>query len=116
MEFPAWGQLGAELEVIVDLAIIGDDGRARRHHRLLRRIAQIDDRQATMREPDRTRRRNPGAVSVWAAVGDEAIEHRERGGQSRDRLTVDRSHACDAAHFILTPPLRSVGGCASAGV
>ncbi len=52
MEFPAGGQLGAELEIIVDLAIIGDGGRTRRYHWLLRGIAQIDDRQAPVGEPD----------------------------------------------------------------
>ena len=56
MEFPIGGQLGAELEIIVDLAIIRDGSRAGRHHRLLRRITQIDDRQATVGEPDRSSR------------------------------------------------------------
>ena len=56
MEFPIGGQLGAKLEIIVDLAIIRDGSRAGRHHRLLRRITQIDDRQATVGEPDRSSR------------------------------------------------------------
>src|SRR5580704_10012130 len=103
MEFPAGGQLGAELEIIVDLAIIGDGSRARRHHRLLRGIAQVDDRQATMREPDRTRRRDPGAISVWAAVGEEAVEHRKPRSQSRNWHSVDRNHTRDAAHSVSFP-------------
>ena len=46
------GQLVAQLEVIVDFAVVGDRRRARRQHRLLRGLAQIDDRQAAVGEPD----------------------------------------------------------------
>ena len=51
---PARLELGAELPEVVDLPVADDlDARVVGRHRLARRVAQIDDGQAPVREPDR---------------------------------------------------------------
>src|SRR5207247_11441060 len=60
-------QFAAELLVVVDLAVEGDDaGAVKGEHRLRRRVAQIDDREAVMRQPDPAARRQPQSFAIRA--------------------------------------------------
>jgi hypothetical protein len=66
---PAGCQLGAQLPVVEDLPIEGeDDAPVRVPHGLTPGIAQVDDGQAAMGQPDAARGISPDVVGVWTPV------------------------------------------------
>ena len=88
-------QLLAELAVVVELAVVGDDvvtGGV--HHRLVALRAGIDDRQAAVGEPHRSVGELPFAVG--APVGDHVAHAPQQREGNRCAGTVQRTG--DAAH------------------
>jgi hypothetical protein len=69
-------QLGAQLDMVADLAVVRDDvapvGRA---HWLMTGWRQVDDRQPTMSESDAGLGVNPDPLAIRAAMS-EAVGHR----------------------------------------
>ena len=68
-------QLAHQFEIIVDLAVVGDDRPVRRRHRLVARRRQVDDRKAAMGEAAHVVRRPPGAVTVRPAMRNQLAHH-----------------------------------------
>ena len=89
-------QLGLQLAVVVDLAVVGDGERAvGGAHRLRAAGAEVDDRQSAMAEAHRAVAVH--AVAVRAAMGDEVAHRLHRPG--RHRGARGEVHAPgDAAH------------------
>ena len=87
---PMRRQALAQLKVIVDLAVVGDHGRSGRRHRLVRRRAQIDDREPAMAEAQmRAVMRRPGATPVRTAMRNQPAQYRERRIDVADWRPVD---------------------------
>ena len=92
-------ELGAQLGVVVDLAVEDEPERAVLvRHRLHRRRREVDDREPAIPEPDASVRGEPGRGAVGPAV-DHRLAH------AGDELAVDRGcgrveaeDAGDAAH------------------
>jgi hypothetical protein len=91
------GQLGAQLAVVVDLAVEDDRVAARRRgHRLVAERRQVDDREAA--EAERDAAVGPGAGVIGAARA-QRRRHRPRGGLGvGDVSSVEVEEAGDAAH------------------
>ncbi len=85
----------AQLAVVVDLAVVGQPDRVVLvGHRLMACLAQVDDRQAPVSEPDRP-------VEVKALVVGPAVSDAARGPAQRlaiDRRAVITNCSCDSAH------------------
>ncbi len=97
-EIPAMPEQLAQFDVVVDLAIIGDRRWPRCEHRLLRGIAQVDDREAAMDKSGNTRRAGPSAAAIRPAMRDQPVQCREPRIEPRDRPAVERNDTCYAAH------------------
>ena len=97
-EPPAGRELGPQLPVIVDFAVIGDRGRPRRGHRLARRLAQIDDRQAAVGEPGLPRLCEPDAVPVGAAMGEQPAQEVELAVEPRQALPGEVDYSGNSTH------------------
>jgi hypothetical protein len=86
-------ELGAKLEIVVDLAVEGDRQRAARVvHRLMPARREIDDGQTTMPERDRAVGSGP-----CAAVIGTAMRHRVRH-RAHDVAVESSDASGDAAH------------------
>src|SRR5262249_35846481 len=86
----------AELDEVVDFAI-GGEHELTGGHRLVA-VREIDDRQPSLRNPERSGEMQPEVVG--AAVGQHAGHPAERGGI---RGAVSYQDASDAAHGISRP-------------
>src|SRR5688572_32002859 len=95
-------QLGYELLVVVDLAVVDDDDRAVLVVEGLLTGREIDDREPAVTERDT--RLEMQAVAIGPAMGDRVV-HLQR--QAAVRLTLESGvdNACNSAHlFALRPP------------
>src|SRR5262249_30407159 len=92
-------QLAPQRAVVIDLAVERDgETPVRRGHRLGAGIREIDDREAAVREPDPSIRRQPRARAVWTAL-DHCFANPQQllaiyGGR---RVSV-REDSCYSAH------------------
>ena len=106
-------ELGAELPEVVDLPVADDpDPRVVGRHRLPRRVGQIHDGQAPVREPHRALGPDPRAVR--AAVGEE-IAHAAEDLRVDGRPGAEVQSARYAAHARLRRRPVPVSGAPPAG-
>src|SRR5437879_6327380 len=94
-------ELGAEVVVVVDLAVVSDRERTVLvRHRLPRTIRQVDDGEAAVAQSDALIGRDPRGRAVGAAVrhgvahaGDVRLGHAERAARKCERA-VNAAHDC----------------------
>src|SRR5262249_37738670 len=96
-ERPVALELRAQLEIVVDLAVVGDARAVGRAHRL-RAGVQIDDAQTAVREAHAVARRAPHAVAIRSAVLLQLIHDVERLREIRRRLAAKMKHPGYATH------------------
>ena len=90
-------QFGAELHLVIDLAIIGDgDPTARIAHRLASRLGQVANGKPPVREADRAV--VPDFPGVRSAVQQRGVHPLQHG--AFDAAAVEIENACDATHAL----------------
>src|SRR5207253_390827 len=96
-------QFGADLRIIVNLTIEHEPQRSVFvTHRLARRLREIDDRQATVPQPNPAILRNPRARTIWSSV-DHSVPHPLDIMPGRAELAVfKRQNADYSAHESLS--------------
>ena len=90
-------ELRAQLEVVVDLAVVGDPVVAAVAHRLVARL-EVDDRQPAVREADVLVRMRPDRLAVRPAMADQLVHRVQRRLQLRNRSAREGDSATDSAH------------------
>ena len=94
----AAADLGAQLGVVVDLAVVGDPAPGLVGHRLVPGRGGVDDREAPVGEADVPTLVGPDPLVVGAAVADQLVHHLELALEVGDRLSVEVDRAADSAH------------------
>jgi hypothetical protein len=83
MAAPRPGQAFAELEMVVDLAVVdGDEPAARRGHGLLAGGGKIEDGEPAVAERDLMLRLQPRSGAVGPAIGDRAGHPGQHGARA----------------------------------
>ncbi len=93
----------AQLAIVEDLAIVGDDvATVRRDHRLVAARREVDDGQAAMTEGNPSGRIKPNALAIRTAMG-EAVSHSDslRTKFLGRRLCEAIDYAGNAAHRVI---------------
>src|SRR6185437_10085248 len=96
-------ELAAQLDVVVDLAVVRDPVAGAVVHRLLPGL-EVDDLEPPVGEPDMTAVVDPHALSVGAAVREQPIHELEPGRERPGRLRIEVEYYSDPAHARLPPP------------
>src|SRR6185312_14452111 len=100
-------ELGAQLAIIVDLAIEGDGPAARRiAHRLRPGRTDIDDGETPMTEHDRAIARRPEPIAIGTAATLMLVQPGDDGAVDRRSVGGEAELAGNAAHRPLARPLR----------
>ena len=97
-ELPVRTQRLAQLDIIVDLAIIGQDRAVGRRHRLVAGRGQVQDRQALMAQPGRAVLRCPGSLVIRPAMRLQPVHQGQPRCQVRHRTARKVYDTADAAH------------------
>ena len=90
-------ELVAELDVVVDLAVVRDPVAALVRHRLVAGL-EVDDREAPVAEAGVATLVEPHALAVRAAMAEQLVHVRELPVERRDRLPAQVHDCADPAH------------------